>query len=150
MWPVSPRNSWRVRRSRIRMSGLSRRTSNATGGVILRNGGRSRLRKARQPVSRTKLNTRLSRSRANALRMFMIGHSLHLLEIHVGHDLADLEPAGVEDLQRIVVRQLLELGAGERAELPQDVEHHAVAAALAPVRDLDCDPQGHRTAHRQA
>src|SRR5215210_3638729 len=97
MWPVSPRNSLRVRRSMIRMSGLSRRTSNATGGVTLRKGGRSRLRKARQPDSRTELNTRLSRSRANALRMFMIARSLYLIEIHVRHDFADLNPPGVED-----------------------------------------------------
>src|SRR5215218_8833150 len=142
----------RVRRSMIRMSGLSRSTSNATGGVTLRKGGRSRLRKAWQPDSMTELDTRLSRSRANALRMFMIGRSLHLIgyrpghlfEVHVRHDFADLNPAGVEDRRRIEVRQFLEFGAGERAELPQDVEHHAIPAAQAAVRDLDRDSEDGR------
>ena len=56
----------------------------------------------------------------------------------------------VVERRTVELAQLGELGAGEAAELAQDVQHHAVAAALAAVGDLEGDAERHRPAHRQA
>src|SRR6266545_2409369 len=123
------------------------------GGATLRKGGRAAARRRSMPqpwVARAAASSRTTMAQAWRLRVrdFTTGGILHLFQLDLGDDLAHTDAAMVEQSRPVEILQLAELGAGERAELPQQVEHDAVAATLAPVGDLERDPQRHRPAHR--
>src|SRR5262245_1175617 len=118
MWPVSPRNSSRLRRSRIRMSGLSRRISNATGGVTLRYGGRSPRRNMRQPASSRSPTASRARGRRRTRRDLPLGGDRRLDRIVRGKK--RIETGHLEELAdalRRVDQDQLALGVAETPEV---------------------------------